>query len=135
EAARARAGSESRRRVVVLVRLTRGEGGRSRVTGQAVITLADLDYELPPELIAQEPCVPRDAARLLVLERKTGALSELRFSELAEAAQPSDLFVVNDTRVIPAKLRGTKASGGKAEGLLVSPRPHRDSPPFAKARA
>jgi len=87
-----------------------------------VITRADLEFELPPELVAQEPCTPRDAARLLVLERATGALDELRFSELADAAGAQDLFVVNDTRVLPAKLRGRKKSGGRAEALLLSRR-------------
>jgi S-adenosylmethionine:tRNA ribosyltransferase-isomerase len=99
-----------------------------------VIARADLDYELPPELIAQEPCEPRDAARLLVLERATGELSELRFSDLAGAAGPEDLFVVNDTRVIPAKLRGAKRSGGKAEALLLSRRPDGDWTALVKAR-
>jgi S-adenosylmethionine:tRNA ribosyltransferase-isomerase len=99
-----------------------------------VITRADLDFSLPPELIAQAPCSPRDAARLLVLERATGALSELRFSELADAARPDDLFVVNDTRVVPAKLRGAKRSGGKAEALLLSRRPDGDWTALVKAR-
>ena len=99
-----------------------------------MIARADLDFALPPELIAQEPCTPRDAARLLVLERATGALSELRFADLAGAAQPEDLFVVNDTRVVPAKLRGAKRSGGKAEALLLSRRPDGDWTAFVKAR-
>jgi S-adenosylmethionine:tRNA ribosyltransferase-isomerase len=91
-----------------------------------VITRADLEFELPPELVAQEPVTPRDSARLLVLERATGALSELRFADLAERAQPRDLFVVNDTRVVPAKLRGQKRTGGKAEALLLQRRPDGD---------
>ncbi|MFI5317315.1 MAG: tRNA preQ1(34) S-adenosylmethionine ribosyltransferase-isomerase QueA [Myxococcota bacterium] len=95
---------------------------------------ADLEYELPPELIAQEPCTPRDAARLLVLERASGALSELYFSELADAARASDLFVVNDTRVTPAKLRGAKRSGGKAEALLLGRRPDGDWTALVRAR-
>jgi S-adenosylmethionine:tRNA ribosyltransferase-isomerase len=99
-----------------------------------VITRADLEYVLPPELVAQEPCAPRDAARLLVLERASGALSELRFSELAEHAAASDSFVVNDTRVVPAKLRGRKRSGGKAEALLLGRRPDGDWTAFVKAR-
>jgi S-adenosylmethionine:tRNA ribosyltransferase-isomerase len=99
-----------------------------------VISRADLDYELPPELIAQEPCEPRDAARLLVLERASGALSELRFSDLAKVTRPEDLFVVNDTRVVPAKLRGTKKSGGKAEALLLGRRADGDWTAFVKAR-
>jgi S-adenosylmethionine:tRNA ribosyltransferase-isomerase len=99
-----------------------------------VITRADLEFELPPELVAQEPIAPRDAARLLVLERATGALSELRFSDLALHARPEDLFVVNDTRVVPAKLRGTKRSGGKAEALLLQRRPDGDWTALLKVR-
>jgi S-adenosylmethionine:tRNA ribosyltransferase-isomerase len=84
-----------------------------------VIQKADLEYELPPGRIAQRPVEPRDAARLLVLDRASGQLSELRFSELPAHLGPDDLTVVNDTRVIPARLRGHKASGGQAEVLLV----------------
>jgi S-adenosylmethionine:tRNA ribosyltransferase-isomerase len=69
-----------------------------------------------------------------VLERKTGELSELRFSELADAAGPEDLFVVNDTRVVPAKLRGNKRSGGKAEALLLGRRPDGDWTALVRAR-
>jgi len=99
-----------------------------------VISRADLEFELPPELVAQEPVSPRDAARLLVLDRATGALSELRFADLAEHAGPNDLFVVNDTRVVPAKLRGRKSTGGKAEALLLSRRPDGDWTALVKVR-
>ncbi|MEX2205658.1 MAG: tRNA preQ1(34) S-adenosylmethionine ribosyltransferase-isomerase QueA [Myxococcota bacterium] len=95
---------------------------------------ADLAYELPPERIAQAPVAPRDAARLLVLERASGSLSELRFAELAEHVGPRDLVVVNDTRVRPAKLRGRKASGGKAEALLLERRPDATWTAFVRAR-
>jgi len=88
-----------------------------------VIGPADLQYELPPERIAQAPIEPRDAARLLVLDRGDGALAELRFADLAAHVDPRDLVVVNDTRVRPAKLRGRKASGGRAEALLLERRP------------
>ncbi len=84
-----------------------------------MIGKADLEFELPPDRIAQFPVQPRDAARLLVMDRATGALAERRFSELPEALEPDDLVVVNDTRVLPARLRGSKASGGKAEALLI----------------
>ena len=84
-----------------------------------MIQKADLEYELPPGRIAQRPVEPRDAARLLLLDRASGQLSELRFSELPALLGPDDLTVVNDTRVIPARLRGHKASGGQAEVLLV----------------
>jgi S-adenosylmethionine:tRNA ribosyltransferase-isomerase len=86
-----------------------------------VIAPEDLDYELPAERIAQEPCQPRDAARLLVLERASGRLSEHRFSDLAALVAPEDLLVVNDTRVIAARIRGRKPSGGQVEALLLEP--------------
>lgn len=99
-----------------------------------MITRADLEFELPDELVAQEPCTPRDAARLLVLERASGRLEELRFSDLAAAAGPADLFVVNDTCVVPAKLRGRKRSGGRAEALLLSRRADGDWSALVRAR-
>ena len=99
-----------------------------------MISPADLAYELPPELIAQAPIAPRDAARLLVLERASGGLAELRFAELAERVGARDLVVVNDTRVRPAKLRGRKASGGKAEALLLERRPDATWTAFVRAR-
>jgi S-adenosylmethionine:tRNA ribosyltransferase-isomerase len=82
----------------------------------------DLDYELPPERIAQAPLSRRDAARLLTLDRRDGRLGELRFADLPEALGPDDLLVVNDTRVVPAKLRGRKGTGGVAEALLLERR-------------
>jgi len=99
-----------------------------------VIARADLEFELPEELIAQEPCAPRDAARLLVLDRATGSLEELRFRDLAAAAGADDLFVVNDTRVLPAKLRGRKRTGGRAEALLLSRRADGDWSALVRAR-
>ena len=78
-----------------------------------------LDYELPPERIAQRPARPRDSARLLILDRATGHLEECRFRDLAGRLEPHDLLVVNDTRVVPAKLRGHKETGGRAEVLLL----------------
>ena len=81
---------------------------------------ADFDYHLPPELIAQEPVEPRDAARLLVLERATGALAHARFRDLDQQLRPGDLLIFNDTRVIPARLAARKAiTGGKAELLML----------------
>jgi S-adenosylmethionine:tRNA ribosyltransferase-isomerase len=99
-----------------------------------VISLADLAYDLPPELIAQAPVKPRDAARLLVLARGAGTLRELRFAELADEVGARDLVVVNDTRVRAAKLRGSKATGGKAEALLLERRPDGTWTAFVRAR-
>jgi S-adenosylmethionine:tRNA ribosyltransferase-isomerase len=79
-----------------------------------------LDYTLPPELIAQEPQPRRDEARLLVLRRGGAVLGHHRFHELPELLRPGDLLVLNDTRVVPARLLGRRArTGGKWEGLFV----------------
>jgi S-adenosylmethionine:tRNA ribosyltransferase-isomerase len=78
----------------------------------------ELDYDLPPALIAQTPLPEREGARLLVLERRSGGLSHAQIRDLP-ALVSNALFVFNDTRVIPARLLGTKPSGGKFELLLV----------------
>ena len=80
--------------------------------------LADFDYELPPELIAQHPAPERTASRLLHLESRTGAIEDLRFPQLVSRLDAGDLLVVNDTRVIKARLRGRKDSGGEVEVLV-----------------
>jgi S-adenosylmethionine:tRNA ribosyltransferase-isomerase len=79
---------------------------------------AQLEYELPPELIAQRPADRRDESRLLVFDRATGDLRHRRFAELPEEIT-DELVVVNDTRVIRARLRLRRASGGEAEVLLL----------------
>jgi S-adenosylmethionine:tRNA ribosyltransferase-isomerase len=80
----------------------------------------DFDFELPPELIAQEPPAERSAARLLVLDRATGALTHTRIAALPQFLRAGDLIVVNNTRVFPARLLGRRApSGGAVECLLV----------------
>ncbi|HEX5039528.1 MAG TPA: tRNA preQ1(34) S-adenosylmethionine ribosyltransferase-isomerase QueA [Candidatus Limnocylindria bacterium] len=83
----------------------------------------DFGYELPPEAIAQVPAEPRDASRLLVLDRATGELSHGRFRDIGIWLRPDDLLVVNDSRVIPARLRGIRAGGGAAEILALRPLP------------
>ncbi len=82
---------------------------------------ADLyDYDLPPELIAQEALADRAAARLLVVDRATGALQHRQIRDLPEILAPGDLVVVNDTRVVPARLIGRRVStGGTWEGLFL----------------
>jgi S-adenosylmethionine:tRNA ribosyltransferase-isomerase len=80
---------------------------------------ADLDYTLPPELIAQRPLVQRDRSRLLVFERSTGAVRHLRFDQLPDELPSETLTVVNDTRVLPARLRLERPGGGEAEVLLL----------------
>lgn len=81
------------------------------------------DYDLPPELIAQQPAEPRDSARLLVVSRAEHSLTDHVFRELPDLLQPGDLIVVNDTRVIPARLIARRESGGRVEFLLLSRRP------------
>jgi S-adenosylmethionine:tRNA ribosyltransferase-isomerase len=79
---------------------------------------SDFYYKLPPELIAQYPLASRTASRLLCLDGKTGALADRQFSDLLALLEPGDLLVFNNTRVIPARLFGHKASGGKVEVLV-----------------
>jgi S-adenosylmethionine:tRNA ribosyltransferase-isomerase len=78
----------------------------------------ELDYELPPDLIAQRPVERRDQSRLLVFDRSTGAVRHRRFAELPEELS-GELAVVNDTRVVPARLRLRRPTGGEAEVLLL----------------
>ncbi|HEY8695676.1 MAG TPA: S-adenosylmethionine:tRNA ribosyltransferase-isomerase, partial [Chloroflexota bacterium] len=83
---------------------------------------AELDYELPPELIAQTPIEPRDHARLLVIHRDSGRIEHRLFHEIGDYLEPGDVLVANDSRVVPARLRGRKAgSGGAVEVLLLQP--------------
>lgn len=84
---------------------------------------SDFEYQLPPELIAQEPLAERAASRLLVLHRATGAIEHRRFADIADLIAPADVLVLNVSRVIPARLRGLRASGGPAELLLVHAEP------------
>ncbi len=79
----------------------------------------DFDYSLPQEFIAQEPLKDRDACRLLVMDRATGACGHAIFSDLATLLQPGDLLVLNDTRVLPARLLCRKPGGGKVELLFI----------------
>jgi S-adenosylmethionine:tRNA ribosyltransferase-isomerase len=90
--------------------------------------LDDFDYELPPASIAQEPAEVRDQARLLVHERARDATQHRRVCELGELLRPGDLLVVNDTRVLRARLYARRASGGRVELLLLAP-----APPEARA--
>jgi S-adenosylmethionine:tRNA ribosyltransferase-isomerase len=80
----------------------------------------DFDYDLPPTYIAQNPIEPRDAARLLVMERKTGKIEHTVFHEVGRYLHPGDVLVLNETRVIPARLYARKLpSGGRVEVLLL----------------
>ncbi len=77
--------------------------------------VADFDYELPPELIAQQPAAERTASRLLHLDGRTGEITDRAFADFPDLVTRDDLLVVNDTRVIKARLTGKKSTGGKIE--------------------
>jgi S-adenosylmethionine:tRNA ribosyltransferase-isomerase len=79
---------------------------------------ADFSYPLPQELIASRPLPERGGSRLLALEGATGSLRDLRFADFPSLLRPGDLLVLNDTRVLPARLSGRKPSGGRCELLL-----------------
>ena len=82
---------------------------------------SELDYDLPPELIAQRPLERRDDSRLLVADRASGEVRHRCFRELRDELPERALVVVNDTRVIPARLRARRETGGEAEVLLLEP--------------
>lgn len=82
------------------------------------MTLDDFDYDLPPELIAQHPPADRSAGRLLHIDAPAGRLSDRMFRDLPDLVRPGDLLVMNDTRVLEARLTGRKASGGRIEVLI-----------------
>ena len=95
--------------------MEKGNGARART--------ADFDYALPPDLIAQRPAEPRDAARLMVVSRGTRALAHRRVRDLPALLRAGDLLVLNDTRVMAARLAGTRAdTGGRVELLLLRER-------------
>ncbi|MDD5629153.1 MAG: tRNA preQ1(34) S-adenosylmethionine ribosyltransferase-isomerase QueA [Elusimicrobia bacterium] len=83
------------------------------------LPLSDYDFPFPEELVATAPAEPRDSARLLVLDRAAAQLRHLSFRELPELLAPGDCLVLNETKVLPCRLLGRKATGGKAELLLV----------------
>ncbi len=85
--------------------------------------ISDFDYKLPQSLIAQTPIEPRDASRLMVLDRQTGTIEHRHFRDILDYLQSGDVLVCNESRVIPARLYGRKVpSGGKVELLLISQR-------------
>jgi S-adenosylmethionine:tRNA ribosyltransferase-isomerase len=81
----------------------------------------ELDYELPSELIAQQPAKRRDESRLLVYDRESGAVRHRRFPDLPSELVRDELVIVNDTRVLPARIRTNRESGGSVEVLLLEP--------------
>jgi len=87
----------------------------------ARVLRTDFAYDLPPELIAQAPPPERSAGRMLVLDRGTAAIADRRIRDLPDFLGPGDLLVLNDTRVVAARVFGTKPSGGRVEVLLERP--------------
>jgi len=81
--------------------------------------LADFDYQLPKELIAQHPLTERDSCRLLVLDRAKGTVEHCAFKDIGNYLKPNDLLVLNDTKVLPSRLFGKRPTGGKVEVLLI----------------
>jgi hypothetical protein len=79
------------------------------------VRVSEFDYELPPELIAQHPAAERTASRLLHLDAASGAIRDLAFGDFPGLVDRRDVLVVNDTRVVKARLAGRKASGGRIE--------------------
>ncbi len=85
------------------------------------LAAVDFEYELPEQLIAQRPLARRDESRLMVLDRATGEVSHRTFGDVLEYLEPGDVLVRNTSRVMPARLHGTRASGAPAEILLLTP--------------
>ena len=81
--------------------------------------IEEYDYKLPEDLIAQVPVPERDKSRLMVVDRSSGSLTDRHFVDLPELLLPGDLLVVNDTKVVPARLFGRKESGGRIEILVL----------------
>ncbi len=90
----------------------------SDINEQKTYKTSDFDFDLPTELIAQYPLEERPASRLLCLDKTTGAISHRHFYDIVQLIKPDDLLVLNDTRVIPARLAAKKATGGQVEILL-----------------
>lgn len=91
--------------------------------GEPGLRTSEFDYDLPSHLIAQRPAPRRDDSRLLVLDRRAGALEDRRFPDFLDYPSPGDVLVLNDTRVFPARLLGHKPTGAAAEVLLLHPVP------------
>lgn len=84
-----------------------------------MIRTSDFDYSLPEEFIAQSPIEPRDKSRLMIVHKANGSLEHRRFYEIVDLLQTGDVLVLNDSRVIPARIRGRRRGGGKVEMLLL----------------
>lgn len=102
------------------IRFGQSQPTESDPTRKHPMRTSDFDYNLPAELIAQEPAADRDGCRLLVMDRETGDLEDRIFRDIVDYLRPNDLLVVNETRVLPARLLGSKrGTGGAAEVFLL----------------
>jgi S-adenosylmethionine:tRNA ribosyltransferase-isomerase len=110
-------------------------GGPAAPIVPCVHKLSTYDYELPAGLIAQEPATARDQARLLVIHRSTGRLAHHSFRDLPELLDPTDLLVINETKVVPVALTARKESGGTVELLVLDPAAQPETYGYDRARA
>jgi len=94
---------------------------QERSSKSELLKIEEFDYELPQELIAQAPLAVRESSRLLVVDRTTGQLQHLQFENLPNLLKPGDVLVINDTKVIPARLHALRKSGGTIKVLLLKP--------------
>jgi len=92
---------------------------KEAAVAESDLEISDFDYDLPPDRIAQSPARPRDASRLLVLDRLSGAVAHHGFRDLPDLLEPGDLVVLNDTRVLPAAFTACRASGSRIEGCFL----------------
>lgn len=90
----------------------------SEVTDE--FSISELDYDLPEELIAQHPLAQRDQSRLLVVDRSEQSIRDQKFPAILNELQPGDLLILNDTKVVPAKINARRATGGRVSGLFVA---------------
>src|SRR5437660_2145594 len=109
-----------RRRLGAVARPPRRPGGRSRAGTFPLMRTDELDFHLPPELIAQAPTPDRGASRLLHYRIASRSIDHCTFSDLPALLRPGDLLVFNDARVIPARFTLRKVTGGKVEGLFLA---------------
>ncbi|MDR2772652.1 MAG: S-adenosylmethionine:tRNA ribosyltransferase-isomerase, partial [Elusimicrobiota bacterium] len=84
--------------------------------------LSNYDYEIPKEMIAQEPCPNRDESKLFVLDKHKNQIFHRKFSDIGEFLSAGDCLVINTVKVVPARIMGKKESGGKMEILFLDPR-------------
>ena len=103
-----------------MIQQTKSDTAQDDTAQGDTLRTSDFDYDLPDSLIAQTPMEPRDHSRLMSLHRADGGMRHYRFYELPKMLRPGDLMVFNDSRVMPARLRGRRSTGGAIELLLLT---------------